>query len=55
MKAPFLKWLIELAQDYMYYRDFERFWNSFQLDRPTGLPPIRRRGRTCRNAARSQT
>ena len=21
--------------------DFERFWNGFQLDRPTGLPPAR--------------
>jgi len=33
LKAPFLKWLIGVAQDYIYYRDFERFWNDRTMSR----------------------
>ncbi len=33
LKAPFVKWLIDLTQDYIYYRDFERFWNDRTMSR----------------------
>jgi pyruvate,water dikinase len=33
LREPFLKWLIELTQDYVYYRDFERFWNDRTMSR----------------------
>jgi phosphohistidine swiveling domain-containing protein len=37
LKAPVLKWLIGLTQDYIYYRDFERFWNDRTMSRPRDL------------------
>ena len=36
-RASVLEWLIELAQDYMYYRDFERFWNDRTMSRPRDI------------------
>jgi len=36
-KAALLKWLIELTQDYFYYRDFERFWNDRTMAWPRDI------------------
>jgi phosphohistidine swiveling domain-containing protein len=33
VRAPFVKWLIGVTQDYIYYRDFERFWNDRTMSR----------------------
>ena len=32
-----LKWLIDVTQDYIYYRDYERFWNDRTMSRPRDL------------------
>jgi rifampicin phosphotransferase len=37
LRAPVLKWLIGVAQDYLYYRDYERFWNDRTMSRPRDL------------------
>lgn len=37
IREPFMKWLIDIAQDYMYYRDFERFWNDRTMSRPRDI------------------
>jgi phosphohistidine swiveling domain-containing protein len=37
LKAPALKWLIGVTQDYIYYRDFERFWNDRTMSRPRDI------------------
>ncbi len=37
LRAPALKWLIEVTQDYIYYRDFERFWNDRTMSRPRDI------------------
>jgi pyruvate,water dikinase len=36
-KAAFLKWFIELTQDFIYYRDFERFWNDRTMAWPRDI------------------
>jgi rifampicin phosphotransferase len=36
-KAAFLKWFIGLTQDYIYYRDFERFWNDRTMAWPRDI------------------
>jgi pyruvate,water dikinase len=36
-KAAVLKWLIEITQDYIYYRDYERFFNDRSLARPRDM------------------
>ncbi|MFC1822887.1 PEP/pyruvate-binding domain-containing protein [Thermodesulfobacteriota bacterium] len=37
LKAPFFKWFVNLTQDYIYYRDFERFWNDKTMSRPRDI------------------
>jgi phosphohistidine swiveling domain-containing protein len=37
LRAAFLKWFIELTQDYMYYRDFSRFWNDRTMSIPRDM------------------
>jgi pyruvate,water dikinase len=37
LRAPALKWLIDVTQDYLYYRDFERFWNDRTMSRPRDI------------------
>lgn len=37
LKAPLVKRLIGVAQDYIYYRDYERFWNDRTMSRPRDL------------------
>jgi phosphohistidine swiveling domain-containing protein len=37
LKAPFFTWFLELVQDYMYYRDFERFYNDKTMSRSRDL------------------
>jgi phosphohistidine swiveling domain-containing protein len=34
VRAPFFAWLLELVQQWMYYRDFERFYNDMTMCRP---------------------
>jgi pyruvate,water dikinase len=34
LRAPFFAWLVELVQKWMYYRDFERFYNDMTMCRP---------------------
>ena len=34
LRAAFMRWLIELTQNYMYYRDFERFFNDKRMSQP---------------------
>jgi len=36
-RAVALKWLIRVTQDYIYYRDFERFWNDRTMSRPRDI------------------
>ena len=36
-RAAALKWLIGVTQDYIYYRDFERFWNDRTMSRPRDI------------------
>lgn len=36
-KAPFFEWLLDLVQDYSYYRDFERFYNDKTMSRSRDL------------------
>jgi pyruvate,water dikinase len=37
LKGAGLKWLISVTQDYIYYRDFERFWNDRTMSRPRDI------------------
>ena len=37
MQAPFFTWFLALVQDYMYYRDFERFYNDKTMSRSRDL------------------
>ena len=37
LRAPFFTWLVELVQDYVYYRDFERFYNDKTMSRARDL------------------
>ena len=37
LRAVVLRWLINLTQDYLYYRDFERFHNDKRLARPRDM------------------
>jgi rifampicin phosphotransferase len=37
VKSAALKWLIETTQDYIYYRDYERFFNDRVLARPRDM------------------
>jgi pyruvate,water dikinase len=37
LKSQALKWLIDLTQDYIYYRDYERFWNDRTMSRPRDI------------------
>ena len=34
VKVQIFKWLVEVTQQYMYYRDFERFYNDKNMSRP---------------------
>jgi pyruvate,water dikinase len=34
IKVPVFKWLLDVTQQYMYYRDFERFYNDKNMSRP---------------------
>ncbi len=34
LRAPFFAWFVELVQQWLYYRDFERFYNEKTLSRP---------------------
>lgn len=34
LQAPFFAWLVDLTQQYYYYRDFERFYNDKDMARP---------------------
>jgi pyruvate,water dikinase len=36
-RSAFLKWLIELTQDYVYYRDYSRFWNDRTMSIPRDM------------------
>jgi rifampicin phosphotransferase len=37
LQAPFFEWFVELVQDYVYYRDFERFYNDKTMSRSRDL------------------
>jgi rifampicin phosphotransferase len=37
LQAPFFTWFVELVQDYVYYRDFERFYNDKTMCRSREL------------------
>lgn len=37
LQAPFFLWFLALVQDYMYYRDFERFYNDKTMSRSRDL------------------
>jgi phosphohistidine swiveling domain-containing protein len=37
LQAPFFAWFVELVQDYVYYRDFERFYNDKTMSRSRDL------------------
>ena len=37
LKAAFFKWYLELTQDYCYYRDWERFHNDKNAQRPRAM------------------
>ncbi len=37
LKAPFFTWFVNLVQDYVYYRDFERFFNDKTMSRSRDL------------------
>lgn len=37
LRGPALRWLIDVTQDYIYYRDFERFWNDRTMSRPRDI------------------
>lgn len=37
LRAAVVRWLIDLTQDYLYYRDFERFHNDTRLARPRDM------------------
>jgi len=34
LRAPFFSWFLQLVQQWMYYRDFERFYNDKTMSRP---------------------
>lgn len=36
-KVPFFSWLVDVVQDYFYYRDFERFYNDKTMSRSRDL------------------
>ncbi len=37
LKAPFFAWFVDLVQDYIHYRDFERFYNDKTMSRSRDL------------------
>lgn len=37
VQAPFFDWLVDVVQDYLYYRDFERFYNDKTMSRSRDL------------------
>ena len=37
LKLPFFEWILDLVQDYSYYRDFERFYNDKTMSRSRDL------------------
>lgn len=37
LKAAFFSWFVDLVQDYVYYRDFERFYNDKTMSRSRDL------------------
>lgn len=37
MQGPFFDWLVDVVQDYLYYRDFERFYNDKTMSRSRDL------------------